>query len=144
MTSISTIWKELSSILSKLNNFHSLELTRSTTSSVWKFQLNNLAVKGLIHIVGATNLYHLEFGTWLNAFTQHDQYVSNILVTDKPFKPSGAISMYGALNLQADSSHWNHESIICLTWGCFGLIVLFSVSWKKHEKKHQNGVLWCS
>ena len=51
MTSVSTIWIELTSILSNLNNF---ALTwscgsrqRDTTSSGWKFQLNNLAVEGL-------------------------------------------------------------------------------------------------
>ena len=51
MPSISNIWKQLTPILSNLNNFHSLEVVKSrqrdTTSSGWKFRLNNLAVKGL-------------------------------------------------------------------------------------------------
>ena len=58
VTSTSKIWKEFTSILSNLNNFHSLEFCgsrrRDTTSSGWKFKLNNLAVKGLMQITLAT------------------------------------------------------------------------------------------
>ena len=59
MTSISTIWKELISILSILHNFYSLEVVDRVSETQLqvgkKFQLNNLAVKGL--------------KTWNNTFT---------------------------------------------------------------------------
>ena len=48
MTSISNIWKQLTSILWNLNNH--LKLWIASISSGWKFRLNNLAVKGLITI----------------------------------------------------------------------------------------------
>ena len=51
MTLISKIWKSLTSILSNLKNFYSLEVidrVSKTTSSGWKFQINNSAVKGLM------------------------------------------------------------------------------------------------
>ena len=45
------IWEKFTTILSNLNNFHSLgscgSRQRDTTSSGWKLQLNNLAVKEL-------------------------------------------------------------------------------------------------
>ena len=79
MTSTSKIWKELTSILSNLNNFHSLSCgsrQRDTTSSEWKFKLNNLAVNGLILNVA---LYFFRIGfsinwafTWINAARFHD------------------------------------------------------------------------
>ena len=55
MTSISNIWKQLTSILSNLNYF-SLTWSygsrqRDTTSSGWKFKLNNLAVKWLREMI---------------------------------------------------------------------------------------------
>ena len=62
MTSISNIWKQLTSILSKLNNFHSLDVVD------WKFRLNNLAIKGLedcIELILLTNISHNEHTPFL-------------------------------------------------------------------------------
>ena len=51
MTSTSKIWKELTSILSNLNNFHSLEVVDRVSETQLQVgsnsKLNNLAVKGL-------------------------------------------------------------------------------------------------
>ena len=64
MTLHSNIWKELTSILSNLNNFPSLESCgsrqRDTTSSGWKFRLHNLAVEGIIIIMVSSHIAHIQ------------------------------------------------------------------------------------
>ena len=53
VTSISNIWKQMTFILSNLNNFHSLEVMDrvSETQLQLSENLNNLPVKGLIMII---------------------------------------------------------------------------------------------
>ena len=66
MTSISKIWNLLTTILSKVNNFHPLEVVdrvSETTSSGGKFQLNNLAVKRL------NKIWSQEIHIWLQKAT---------------------------------------------------------------------------
>ena len=62
MTSTSKIFKELTSILSNLNNFHSLEVVDRVSETQLQvgenFKLNNLATKGLMgYFFGVGCLY---------------------------------------------------------------------------------------
>ena len=49
MTSISNIWKQLTSILSNLNNFHSLEVVDRVSETLWVGE--NLGLSRLIYFL---------------------------------------------------------------------------------------------